>query len=326
MKEKELRGIYSNMYKGNLLERKLKKMKFVTFRVRDEQCIGIVEEETNEVIHLQQALVELSIEARIPGTMTECIEMGEVFIELAQTVMKSYNQATLTNDSIYKLGDVKIEAPIPYPRKNIMCVGKNYVDHVLEMGSKDDMPEHIMIFTKAPTTVVGTYDKVMSHNHVTNQLDYEGELAIVIGRRGRDISVEDAFDYVFGYTIVNDITARDMQKKHKQFFLGKSLDTTCPMGPYLVEKGSVPHPQELSILTKVNGEIRQNGNTSSMIFDIPTIISVVSQGLTLEPGDIIATGTPAGVGNGFKPPKYLQSGDHIEVTVEGIGTLVNTIH
>jgi 2-keto-4-pentenoate hydratase/2-oxohepta-3-ene-1,7-dioic acid hydratase in catechol pathway len=306
------------------LQRELEKMKFVTFRVQDEQSIGIVEEAANEVIHVQRALDELNIEARIPATMVECIEMGEAFLYLAKTVMTSYDHGFLTN-SIYQLGDVKIEAPIPYPRKNIICVGKNYADHVLEMGSKDDIPEHIMIFTKAPTSVIGTYDKVMSHRNVTNQLDYEGELAIVIGKKGRDISVEEANEYIFGYTIVNDITARDMQAKHKQFFLGKSLDTTCPMGPYLVEKGSISHPQKLSVVTKVNGEVRQNGNTSSMMFDILTIISVVSKGMTLEPGDVIATGTPSGVGKGFNPPKYLQSGDIIEVTVEGIGTLINAV-
>ncbi|GGE72555.1 fumarylacetoacetate hydrolase family protein [Priestia taiwanensis] len=298
-------------------------MKFVTFRVQDEQHVGIVEEAKQEVIHIGRAVEELCLDAVIPETMIACIEVGELFIHLVKEVLDSYNK--LTEKSIYKLADVKMEAPIPYPRKNVFCVGKNYADHVLEMGSKDDIPEHMMVFTKAPTSVIGTEEEVLSHHNLTSKLDYEGELAVVIGKKGRDISVEEAFDYIFGYTIVNDITARDRQKQHKQFFLGKTLDTTCPMGPYLVEKSSVENAQNLSVVTKVNGEVRQDGNTASMMFDIPTIVSIISQGMTLEPGDVIATGTPSGVGNGFNPPKFLQSGDCIEITIESIGTLRNTV-
>lgn len=183
-----------------------------------------------------------------------------------------------------------------------MCVGKNYRDHAVEMGGEDDIPKHIMIFTKATGTVTGHGGTVLHHQHLTEELDYEGELAVIIGKRGIGITREEAMDHVFGYTIVNDITARDLQKRHGQFFIGKSLDTTCPMGPFLVTKDEVADPHDLSITTKVNGEIRQASNTGQMLFRIPEIIETLSAGMTLEPGDIIATGTPSGVGKGFKPP------------------------
>lgn len=220
---------------------------------------------------------------------------------------------------------VKFLAPIPRPRKNIFCVGKNYEEHAIEMGSKADIPEHVMIFTKAPTTVIGHMENIMEHKQVTEQLDYEGELAVIIGKKGKGIKKEKALDYIFGYTILNDITARDLQKKHKQFFIGKSLDTTAPIGPWIVTKDSIPNPNELNITTKVNGEIRQQSNTKHFIFPIEEVISVLSKGMTLEPGDIIATGTPAGVGKGFNPPRFLKAGDSIEISVEGIGTLINQV-
>jgi 2-keto-4-pentenoate hydratase/2-oxohepta-3-ene-1,7-dioic acid hydratase in catechol pathway len=193
------------------------------------------------------------------------------------------------------------------------------------MGSEEDIPKHVLLFTKAPTSVIGHKDEIDPHLHITKELDYEGELAVVIGKKGKQINEEDAMDYVFGYTIVNDVTARNLQKQHTQYFLGKSLDTSCPIGPYLVHKSAIENPYDLKIKTSVNNEIRQDGNTKDMIFSIEHIISTISQGTTLEPGDIIATGTPAGVGNGFQPPKYLQPGDIIEIEVEGIGVLENRI-
>lgn len=206
-----------------------------------------------------------------------------------------------------------------------MCVGKNYRDHAIEMGSEQDIPKDIMIFTKATNTVIGHGETVLHHGEVTEELDYEGELAVVIGKRGKGVSPEDALDYVFGYTILNDITARDLQKKHGQFFIGKSLDTTCPIGPYLVTRDDIADPQNLEIKTRVNGETRQSSNTSEMIFNIPTIISTLSKGMTLEPGDIIATGTPAGVGKGFKPPLFLKKGDRVEIEIESLGILTNQL-
>lgn len=226
---------------------------------------------------------------------------------------------------IYPLSDVKLLAPIPTPRKNVFCIGKNYRDHAIEMGSESDIPKHIMVFTKAPTSVIGHLEEIDAHKGVTETLDYEGELAVVIGKTGRRIPKEQALDYVFGYTIINDVTARDLQKRHKQFFIGKSLDATCPMGPYLVHKSMIEDPKQLKVETRVNGELRQSGDTKDMIFSVAEIIETLSKGMTLEAGDIIATGTPSGVGSGFQPPRFLHEGDQVDITIEPIGTLSNLV-
>jgi 2-keto-4-pentenoate hydratase/2-oxohepta-3-ene-1,7-dioic acid hydratase in catechol pathway len=254
--------------------------------------------------------------------MLECIKLGEMFVDHVSKLAAIFMSQ---KDLHIPIDSVNLLAPIPRPEKNIFCVGKNYEEHAIEMGSAADIPEHPMVFTKAPTSVVGHNAQVLAHSEITNQLDYEGELAVVIGKQGYGISREEALDYVFGYTILNDITARDIQEKHKQFFLGKSLDTTCPIGPWIVHHSAINDPNNLNIQTYVNGELRQNSNTSNFIFDIQEIIAVLSRGMTLEPGDIIATGTPAGVGKGFKPPRYLKSGDIIIIEIEKIGSLQNTI-
>jgi 2-keto-4-pentenoate hydratase/2-oxohepta-3-ene-1,7-dioic acid hydratase in catechol pathway len=256
--------------------------------------------------------------------MIECIEMGSVFLERAEEIAEWVKESN-NEEMILSLEAVTLEAPIPRPRKNIFCIGKNYVEHALELGGKEDIPEHLMVFTKAPTTVIGTNDHVLSHKNITAQMDYEGELAVIIGKKGKQIRRDEAFDYIFGYTIINDITARDLQSRHKQFFIGKSLDTTCPMGPWIVHKSVIENPNQLQIQTRVNGELRQNSNTEKFIFPIEEIITILSKGMTLEPGDIIATGTPAGVGKGFNPPRFLKSGDEVEIIIEKIGTLRNQI-
>jgi len=213
-------------------------------------------------------------------------------------------------------------SPIPRTPKNIICIGKNYNEHAKEMGAQA-APENLVVFTKSPTAIAADGETVSLHADVTEKLDYEGELAVVIGKRGQNIPKNMAFDYIFGYTIANDITARDLQDKHKQYFLGKSLNGTCPIGPYVVTKDEIPDPQSLTIVTKVNDEIRQNGTTKDMMFTVETIVSILSHHVTLEPGDIILTGTPAGVGKGMNPPTYLKAGDVVKVSIEGIGTLVN---
>ncbi len=189
------------------------------------------------------------------------------------------------------------------------------------MGA-DAPPEKLMIFTKSPTAIAADEQDLSVHADVTENLDYEGELAVVISKGGRNIPKQLAYDYVFGYTIANDVTARDVQTAHGQFFLGKSLDGSCPMGPYIVTKDEMPNPQNLSVVTKVNDDVRQNGNTESMIFKIDELIAEISRFVTLEPGDVILTGTPAGVGKGMKPPSFLKKGDTVKVSIEGIGTLV----
>lgn len=301
-------------------------MKFVTFNRNNTSKVGLMDERLENIIDLQAAQTTLIGKNTIPSLMIECLQNGEGFLDDVIEVMNLLNEEN-KNKYIYstKDKDVKILAPIPRPTKNVFCVGKNYAAHAIEMGSAADIPEQPMLFSKVPTTVIGPEDIILNHGHITNQLDYEGELAVVIGKSGKGIAREEALDYVFGYTILNDITARDIQKRHKQYLLGKSLDTSCPMGPYITHKSVVENPHNLNIETKVNGEVRQSANTELFIFDIPTLISVISAGTSLEPGDIIATGTPAGVGNGFKPPRFLQPGDSIEITIEGLGSLRNTI-
>lgn len=299
-------------------------MRFVTAEKDKTIFIGIVDDNLKKVVNLQLAEEMMTGKSTIPTDLVECIEQEEVFLQKVEELNK-LGKEFQHNQYVYDLDDVKLLAPIPRPRKNIFCVGKNYAEHAIELGSAEDIPEHVMLFTKAPTTVVGQNEVVLNHKDISSQLDYEGELAVVIGKKGRAIKEEEALDYVFGYTIINDITARDLQSRHKQFFLGKSLDTTCPMGPYIAHKSLIPNPNQLQVVTKVNEETRQNGNTEQFIFPVETVISVISQGMTLEPGDIIATGTPAGVGKGFKPPRFLKGGDVVEISIEGLGTLRNVI-
>ncbi|WP_071394244.1 fumarylacetoacetate hydrolase family protein [Bacillus tuaregi] len=294
-------------------------MKFVTVKDQSGEFIGVVDESGTRVLPLKKAWEEIE-NTPFPDTMLQAIDLGDEFIEKVHKLMEKVNI-----DSFLSLDQYTILAPIPTPRKNIYCVGKNYAKHAIEMGSKEDIPEHPIIFTKSPTTVVGCGAEVLNHQQVTSELDYEGELAVIIGKKGRGISREDALDYVFGYTILNDVTARDLQAQHKQYFIGKSLDTTCPMGPWIVHSSEIEKPHNLNIETKINGEVRQSSNTENFIFPIEEIIHVLSKGMTLEPGDIIATGTPEGVGKGFKPPRFLKSGDVMTVTIEQIGTLTNTI-
>lgn len=226
----------------------------------------------------------------------------------------------------------RLLAPLS-PRRNVFCVGKNYHEHAREFqqsgfdsSSKDGehAPPFPVIFTKAPTAIIADGEAVDAHRHVTAQLDYEAELAIVIGKPGKAIAKADAWQHVFGYTIVNDVTARDLQQQHRQWFLGKSIDTFCPMGPWIATADSLD-ATNLTIQCRVNGELRQDANTGDLIFDIPTLIETLSATMALQPGDVIATGTPAGVGIGFKPPRFLQAGDVMAVTIEGIGTLTNRV-
>lgn len=298
-------------------------MKFLTARYANEEFIGCLTER-NTVLNLTKTA--LIVGTPVPSTLLEGIQLGSRFIDEYHSIIAASNSLDL-NELEYDLQDDKLQllSPIPRPLKNILCVGKNYKEHAIEMGSAADIPEHPMIFTKAPTSVIGHEEDILLHGGVTDSLDYEGELAVVIGKTGRSISEDEAYDYVFGYTVLNDVTARDLQARHKQFFLGKSLDASCPMGPYLVHKSIINDPHALTLTTKVNGEVRQQGNTGDMIFNIPTLISVLSKGMTLEAGDIIATGTPAGVGKGFKPPRYLTKGDVIEISIDQIGTLRNVI-
>jgi 2-keto-4-pentenoate hydratase/2-oxohepta-3-ene-1,7-dioic acid hydratase in catechol pathway len=230
------------------------------------------------------------------------------------------------------LSEVRLNAPIAAPRRNIFCVGKNYGEHAREFSRSGfeagavkgaEIDEYPAVFSKGPNTVIGPRDDVKLHTHVTSSVDYETELAVIIGKAGCDIAKADAYKHIFGYTVVNDVTARDRQKNHKQWYLGKTLDTFCPMGPWIVT-GDELDPENLDVKCWVNGELRQNANTRDLIFDIPTLVATISAGLNLVPGDIIATGTPAGVGIGFNPPKFLKPGDVVAMEISGIGRIENT--
>jgi 2-keto-4-pentenoate hydratase/2-oxohepta-3-ene-1,7-dioic acid hydratase in catechol pathway len=227
------------------------------------------------------------------------------------------------------VSEITHAAPLK-PKKNVFCIGRNYREHIIEGNiangrPANSFPEAIEVFSKPPTAVVGHGAEVMRHAGLTASLDYEVELAVVIGKAGRDIPEKDALDHVFGYTVVNDITARDLQKRHGQWFKGKSLDTSCPMGPVITHKDAIPNPNALKLGLSVNGEERQSANTDEMIFSVQRIIAQVSAGVTLEPGDVIATGTPKGVGFAAKPPRCLNVGDVVTAYVEGVGELRNVV-
>ena len=231
--------------------------------------------------------------------------------------------------SSFALADVRLEAPLPLPRRNLWCVGRNYHAHAQELAGSvfknnaADTMEWPIVFSKVPECVVGPADTVqLPAAAISQQIDYEAELAVVIGVGGKNISREAAMSHVYGYTIVNDVTARDVQMRHQQWDMGKSFDTFCPMGPWLVSADEMDG-RETRVRCWVNGELRQDAPTANMIFDIPTLIETVSRGITLYPGDVIATGTPAGVGMGFKPPRYLREGDTVRIEIDGIGSIEN---
>jgi len=230
------------------------------------------------------------------------------------------------------LSDIALRAPIPRPRRNVFCVGKNYHEHAHEFASsgfdssaaKGAVPEVPIVFSKVPESVVGPGAAIVMDASVSTAVDYEAELAVIIGKAGRNIAKRDALKHVWGYTIINDVTARDLQGRHSQWLIGKSQDTFCPMGPWAVTADEVDL-SDTAVRCRVNGELRQDSNTGLLIFDVPTIIAAISNGITLMPGDVIATGTPAGVGIGFKPPKYLHPGDRVQVEIGGIGILENPV-
>jgi 2-keto-4-pentenoate hydratase/2-oxohepta-3-ene-1,7-dioic acid hydratase in catechol pathway len=294
-------------------------MRLVTFSDADGMRIGVHDAGSNTIVDITKA-------SRLPKDMTAFVALGKNGLQRARRAVKS-GENRIPYDS------VKIHAPFPRPAKNILCVGKNYHDHAKEFHNSgfdasagaNAIPELPIIFTKWPNSVIANGEPIPSANDYTNSTDYEGELTVVIGEGGRNISKAKAYDHVYGYTIVNDATARTLQQSHKQWFLGKSLDGYCPMGPCIVTADEIKDVEQLRLLTKVNGEVRQDAYVSQLIFDIPTLIETLSRVMTLEPGDLIATGTCAGVGIGFNPPKFLQPGDVVAITIEPIGTLENPV-
>ena len=277
------------------------------------------------VVDIAEAERALSSQVEI-ASVQALVAAGDT---VAAEVWSLAQQAQAANIACHPLAEVQPQAPIPEPLRNILCLGKNYVEHAQEVGAKMQQstkpPEHPIIFTKATTSVTAPGDPIPAYQELTQKLDYEAELALVIGKGGRDISEADAWDHVFGYTAINDVSARDLQKTHYQWFRAKSLDGFAPMGPVLVHHSVMPAPKDITVQCFVNGELRQSETFDHLIFDVPRIIATLSSGMTLLPGDIIATGTPAGVGMGFTPPKYLQPGDEVVVDVTGVGELRNPV-
>lgn len=297
-------------------------MKFVNFTVADKKQIGILLDNDKicplDNFFKNQASYNQSI-----------IDMNYVIENWNSDYLKDLDVYINSYDEIYNMKEAKILSPIEFPKRNVFCLGKNYLDHALEVkglkGSEDELPKFPIYFSKLASPATGDGDDIKAYTELTDKLDYEVELAIIIGKDGINIAKEEAEDYIFGYTIANDISARNMQRKHGQWFKGKALDTHCPIGPHIVHKSEIPFPVELDIKSYINDELRQNSNTKMLIFDIPTIISDLSKGMTLRAGDIIITGTPAGVGLGFKPSKFLNVGDKVVCEIEKIGTLTNYI-
>jgi len=260
-------------------------------------------------------------------TLTDFITLGPAAVESVRKLLT--DPSSLPGDAIIAADASHLLAPIPRPAKNVFCVGRNYAEHIAEDNQSRDLsteiPKYPQYFTKPPTSVIGPDADVRLDEQVTRRLDYEVELGVVIGALGRDIPAEQALDHVFGYTIINDVTARDLQRRHDQWFKGKALDTHCPIGPWIVHKSAVPDPQRLAISLAVNGEMRQNANTAEMIFSVAVLIDWLSRGLTLEPGDMIATGTPSGAGYAMDPRQFLKDGDVMTCRIEGIGSLENTV-
>ncbi|MDY6837839.1 MAG: fumarylacetoacetate hydrolase family protein [Thermodesulfobacteriota bacterium] len=254
--------------------------------------------------------------------MLELIRSGAAGLERVKRALKE--------GSPLPLSSISLLAPIPHLVRNVFCLGWNYAEHSRETaqirGLQAKTPERPIFFTKATTTVNGPYDDIPVDSMVSEQIDWEVELGVIIGSGGKNIPRQKALEHVFGYTVINDVSARDVQSAHgKQFFKGKSLDGYCPMGPWVVTPEEIAEPHGLDLYCRVNGVLKQEGNTGDMVFDIPSIIEWLSLGMTLLPGDVIATGTPAGVGFARTPPEYLTPGDVVECTVEGIGTLRNGV-
>lgn len=275
----------------------------------------------------QQAAVILDDGSAVPLglSMQALIEGGDPALDAARERV-----ASATPAGTIQAAAVRLLAPLPRPAKNVFCVGRNYADHIAEgeraQKVKIGVTEVPVYFTKPCTAVVGPGAAVPIFPHVSTSIDYEVELALVIGKPGRDIPKERAWEHIFGYTILNDITARDVQRRHGgQYFKGKGLDGSCPLGPWIVTADALPDPGNLGIRLTVNGETRQASTTASMIFDIPTLIASLSEGLTLEPGDILATGTPSGVGYAMEPPCFLKPGDRVVCEIDGIGRLENVM-
>ena len=303
-------------------------MRYVTFSfsIGGGPRLGVVRDEK---IYELKSLLGNAWGGSSPSSLLELIESGPgVWAKMSDLVEQCFSQG-IHLESAVQPSEIKLHSPIPNPRKNVVCLGLNYAAHAAESakarGRTNKIPDYPVFFTKAPTAVSGPYDDIPWDPAVTSQVDFEAEMGVIIGMTGKNIPREKALEYVFGYTIINDFSARDLQMNHLQWFKGKSLDGFCPIGPHVVTADEFGDPQNKKISLRVNGEEKQSSTTAAMIFTVPVIIEYLSKGMTLEPGDIISTGTPEGVGLGRTPPEYLNDGDVVETELEGVGMMRNRI-
>lgn len=296
-------------------------MKYVTFEIGKAEKPGVLGGDGSWIIPVSALGLPYTSMNGLIGSITE----GE-----KKKLQDAASQNFEDVPGAVPRSDVKLLAPIPRPRQDIICLGVNYMAHAYESArfkkeSFDGERPYPIYFSKRVNRATADGEPIPVHADIVDSLDYEAELAVIIGKEARDVPAEKALDYLFGYTILNDVSARNIQTRHKQWYFGKSLDGFTPMGPHIVTADEIPFPPRLSIQSRINGELRQDSNTELLIFDIAYIIQDLSRGMTLSPGTIISTGTPAGVGLGFDPPKFLKSGDVVECSIEGIGTLTNPV-
>ncbi|EHM75579.1 TPA: fumarylacetoacetate hydrolase family protein [Staphylococcus aureus] len=298
-------------------------MKFLSFKYNDKTSYGVKVKREDAVWDLTQVFADFAEGDFHPKTLLSGLQQNHTldFQEQVRKAVVAAEDSGKAEDYKISFNDIEFLPPVT-PPNNVIAFGRNYKDHANELNHE---VEKLYVFTKAASSLTGDNATIPNHKDITDQLDYEGELGIVIGKSGEKIPKALALDYVYGYTIINDITDRKAQSEQDQAFLSKSLTGGCPMGPYIVTKDELPLPENVNIVTKVNNEIRQDGNTGEMILKIDELIEEISKYVALHPGDIIATGTPAGVGAGMQPPKFLQLGDEVKVTIDNIGTLTTYI-
>lgn len=308
-------------------------MRLVTFKMNDSHAhIGVVRE--NRIIDLTVWLSRGSAGGHHDHfDMVDFITGGAERLGEAAAALRASEAELEAAGALVTLSEQNLLAPIPRPRKNVLCMGRNYQEHTAELirafnegAAPVQRPPYPSIFTKANTSVNAPFGDIPYDPALSEQLDWEVELALVIGKGGKDIAREEAFEHIFGYMVLNDISARDIQQRHGgQYFKGKSLDGACPTGPWIVTQDEIPNPDDLGITLRVNGVTKQEDRTSSMLFGVAEIIEQMSRGMTIEPGDVVATGTPGGVGMGRTPPEYLRPGDIVECEIEKIGTIRNKV-
>lgn len=296
-------------------------MKLVTYQVEKKTRVGVLSRDEEWVFPIESFGMEYNC-------MLDLVR--ELCDSEAQLLEHASGKDPYSVKGSVAMEAVRLLAPIPHPDQDIICLGVNYIEHAAESARfkneefNGERP-HAVYFSKRVYEAIADGDDIQGHWDIVDSLDYEAELAVVIGKNARDVAPEDARDYIFGYTIINDVSARNIQNRHKQWYFGKSLDGFTPMGPCIVSADALPYPPKLRIQSYINGELRQDSNTDSLIFDIDYVLAELSRGMTLKAGTIISTGTPAGVGLGFDPPRFMKPGDVVECQIEGIGRLRNRV-